>query len=364
MDPKKKIAIVFGGRSTEHEISLLSAQNVIRSLDTSKYEAVLIGIDKSGKWHLNTDSLHLMHADDPSKIALAVDDNPVLLSQNAGEKSLIDVSTGQTLSRVDVIFPVLHGLYGEDGSIQGLARLANIPCVGCSVLGSAIGMDKDIMKRLLRDADVAVADFVTIRPHTRAQYSYEEISKKLGRELFLKPANLGSSVGVSRVDNAEAFEKALDYGFLYDPKVVVEEKIVGREIECAVMGNEEAVCSIPGEVIPRGGFYSYENKYLDEAGAELMIPAKLSPEDTARIQALALHTYQLLECEGMARVDMFMCADGKLIINEINTIPGFTGISMYPKLWEYSGVTNQALISRLIELAIESHEKRNTLKIE
>jgi len=345
MKSKKKIAIVFGGRSTEHEISLLSAQNVIRSLDESKYEAVLIGIDKAGKWHLNEDSVQLMHADDPSKIGLNMDDNPVLLSQNADDKSLIDRATGKPLSKIDVIFPVLHGLYGEDGSIQGLARLANIPCVGCSVLSSAIGMDKDIMKRLLRDAGVAVADFVTIRPHTRDNYNYKEISEKLGTELFLKPANLGSSVGVSRIENAEEFSKALDYGFRYDPKVVVEEKITGREIECAVLGNENPICSIPGEVIPKGGFYSYENKYLDESGAELMIPAELSAEDTLRIQELALRTYKLLECEGMTRVDMFMCPDGKLVINEVNTIPGFTGISMYPKLWEYSGISNVALVS-------------------
>jgi len=364
MNPKKKIAIVFGGRSTEHEISLLSARNVIRSLDSSKYEAVLIGIDRSGKWHLSADSLALFHTDDARKIELQIEEKPVLLSQNANERSLIDVRTGETLSKIDVIFPVLHGLYGEDGSIQGLARLANLPCVGCGVLGSAIGMDKDIMKRLLRDAGVAVADFVTIRPHTRAQFSYEEISKTLGAELFLKPANLGSSVGVSRVKNAEEFEKALDYGFLYDPKVVVEEKITGREIECAVLGNEYPRCSIPGEVIPKDGFYSYENKYLDESGAELLIPAKLSKEETDRIQALAIETYQLLECEGLTRVDMFMQADGKLIINEVNTIPGFTGISMYPKLWEYSGLSNTDLVSQLIELAIESHKKRNALKIE
>ncbi len=364
MNPKKKIAIVFGGRSTEHEISLLSAQNVIKSLDPSKYEAVLVGIDKAGKWHLNKDSLNLFHGDDASQVELHMEGAPVLLSQNAGDQSLVDAGSGKVLSTVDVIFPVLHGLYGEDGSIQGLARLANIPCVGCSVLGSAIGMDKDIMKRLLRDADVGIADFVTIRPHTRNLFSYAEISEKLGKELFLKPANLGSSVGVSRVDNAEGFEKALDYGFLYDPKVVVEEKITGREIECAVLGNEAPICSIPGEVIPRGGFYSYENKYLDEAGAELKIPAELTEEEVARIQDLAIRTYQLLECEGLTRVDLFMQADGGLIINEVNTIPGFTGISMYPKLWEYSGISNIDLVSRLIELAEESHEKRNALKIE
>jgi len=364
MDPRKKIAIVFGGRSTEHEISLLSAQNVIKSLDSSKYEAVLIGIDKSGEWHLSFDALSLFSSDDASKITLHIDDTPVLLSQNANERILVSGKTGETLSKIDVIFPVLHGLYGEDGSIQGLARLANIPCVGCSVLGSAIGMDKDIMKRLLRDADVAVADFVTIRPHTRDQFSYSAIEKNLGKELFLKPANLGSSVGVSRVDNAVDFEKALDYGFLYDPKVIVEEKITGREIECAVLGNEIPECSIPGEVIPKGGFYSYENKYLDESGAELLIPAQLTDEDQARIQALAIRTHQLLECEGLTRVDMFMQSDGKLIINEVNTIPGFTGISMYPKLWEYSGLSNVALVSKLIELAIASHEKRNALKID
>lgn len=361
---KKKIAVIFGGRSTEHEISLLSAQNVIKSLDTSRFEPILIGIDKSGKWHYNEDSLNLMHADDPSKIMMNTGQVEILLSQNSEEKALINRQTGTVLSHIDVIFPVLHGLYGEDGSVQGFAKLASIPCVGCNILGSAIGMDKDIMKRLLRDAGIRNAQFVTIRRHVRNKYDYATIADRLGKELFLKPANLGSSVGVSRVSNATEFEEGLNLAFQYDPKVIVEEKIVGREIECAVLGNENPICSVPGEVIPKDGFYSYENKYLDETGAELVIPAELSDAERESIQSFAIQTYKVMECEGMSRVDMFMQSDGTLVINEINTIPGFTGISMYPKLWAISGISNVELVSRLIDLAIDAHKKRNNLKIE
>ena len=360
MENKIKVAIVFGGRSTEHEISLLSAQNVFKALDKEKYEAVLIGIDKNGQWHYNEKSMSLLNAEDAETISLSENNHPILLSQNTDQCSLISLSTKEVITKIDVIFPVLHGTYGEDGSIQGFAKIANIPCVGCGILGSAIGMDKDIMKRILRDSGIPVAKWVTIKnDHTQANYNL--IEAELGNQLFIKPANLGSSVGVSFTTNESEFFEALKKGLQYDSKVIVEEKIVGREIECAVLGNEYPKASIAGEVVPKNNFYSYESKYLDESGAELHIPADLTALQLKAVQELSLETYSLLECAGMTRVDMFLKDDDSLLINEINTIPGFTNISMYPKLWENSGVPQQELISSLIELAIDAQVKQNKL---
>lgn len=358
---KKRVAILFGGRSTEHQISLLSAKNVIGALDLEKFEPVLIGIDKKGRWHLNEGALKLMHADDPNKISMAEEANVVLLSQNTNDHSLVKAGNWADAGKIDVIFPVLHGTYGEDGSVQGFAKLANLPCVGCGILGSAIGMDKDVTKRLLRDAGIPVADFVTLRKHYNDHLSYAEVSEKLGPELFIKPANLGSSVGVSFVNDEASYNKAIEHAFRFDPKVVVEEKLKGREVECAVLGNMYPEASAVGEVIPRSSFYTFENKYIDEGGAVLDIPAKLNADEISRIQSLAIETYRLLECEGMTRVDMFLTPEGNLYINEVNTIPGFTQISMYPKLWEISGLPYTELITKLIELAIESNDNRNAL---
>jgi D-alanine-D-alanine ligase len=359
---KIKVAIVFGGRSTEHAISLLSAQNVLGSLDKDIYEPVLIGIDKKGQWHYNEKSMSLLNAQDANSISMTEMDNPVLLSQNTNQRTLTSVNTKETISRIDVIFPVLHGTYGEDGSIQGLAKLANIPVVGCGILGSAIGMDKDIMKRILRDDNIGVAKWVTIK-HTSEGVIYQDIVDTLGTELFIKPANLGSSVGISLSNDEESFFKGLEVALQFDSKVIIEEKIIGREIECAVLGNEFPKASIPGEIIPKDGFYSFESKYLDESGAKLQIPADLTENQIQRVQSLALETFKILECSGMSRIDMFLKEDDSLIINEINTIPGFTNISMYPKLWEYSGLPQKELISKLIDLAIEAHNKQNKLKL-
>lgn len=362
MKDKIKVAILFGGRSTEHSISLLSAQNVLRSLDKEKYEPVLIGIDKKGHWHYNENAMSLSNASDANTIALADVNNAILLSQNTNDHTISLVETNKIISKIDVIFPVLHGTYGEDGSIQGLAKLANIPIVGSGILGSAIGMDKDIMKRILRDSSIGVAKWITVK-HSAVGLNYKNITSQLGHELFIKPANLGSSVGITFSKDEKSFFDGLKNALTYDPKVIIEEKIIGREIECAVLGNENPKASIPGEIIPIDGFYSYESKYLNESGAKLQIPAKLTSQEIEKIQHLAIETYKVLECLGMSRVDMFLQKDGKLIINEINTIPGFTNISMYPKLWEHSGLPQQALISTLIELAIEAHIKQNNLKL-
>lgn len=362
MTQKLKVAILFGGRSTEHEISLLSAQNVLRSLDRERFDPVLIGIDKKGRWHYNKDSMDLLNSQDASKISMNAIDSPVLLSQNADEKRIISLENNEEICSIDVIFPVLHGTYGEDGSVQGFAKLANIACVGCDILGSAVGMDKDIMKRILRDSDIKVAKWLTQRA-SDPRITYAEASEKLGAELFVKPANLGSSVGVSFADNEKDFDEALESALSYDPKVIIEEKLSGREIECAVLGNQHPKASIAGEVIPKNDFYSFESKYLDENGATLKIPAELDADQLNAIQKISLETYKVLECKGMARVDVFLIANGDIYINEINTIPGFTNISMYPKLWEISGIPQKELVSKLIDFALEAHEQQNKLRL-
>ncbi len=360
---KIKVAILFGGRSAEHEVSLQSANNVIESLDRGKYEPVLIGIDKTGQWFLNELSMKVSNAHDPALIKLNASGRQVVLTPNGINSSLISITDGRVLDKIDVIFPVLHGPFGEDGSIQGLAKLADIPCVGAGILGSAVGMDKDVMKRLLREAGIPVARFVTLYAGSRKKVSYDALAAQLGHTMFVKPANLGSSVGISKVRNETEFVKALELAFEYDLKVIVEEEIKAREIECAVLGNDEPEASVPGEIIPHADFYSYHAKYIDEDGAGLSIPAQLPEYLCKQIQDLALRTFRILDCLGMARIDMFLTQDEKIYVNEINTIPGFTKISMYPKLWEYSGISYSVLIDRLIELAIDDHTRRTKLKV-
>ncbi|MFW5689859.1 MAG: D-alanine--D-alanine ligase [Spirochaetota bacterium] len=359
---KIRVAVVFGGRSAEHEISLLSAQNVVASLDPTKYEPVLIGIDRAGRWFLNEGSMHLLDAQDAGRIRLAENAREVGLVSTGPSSHLVERG-GSILGEIDVLFPVLHGPYGEDGTIQGLAKLADIPCVGAGVLGSAVGMDKDVMKRLLRDAGIDVAPFLIARSHRPDEPSFDEASAALGTPIYIKPANQGSSVGISRVRTAHEYRRALATAFTYDRKVVVEQEMKGREIECSVLGNEDPVASIPGEIVPADGFYSYAAKYLDENGAQLLIPADLDEAQTRTVQETAIRTYEALCCEGMARVDGFLTADDRFVVNEINTIPGFTRISMYPKLFEASGIGPAELTDRLIQLAIDRHEHEQRLKL-
>ena len=359
---KIRVAVVFGGRSAEHEVSLLSARNIVSALDKDKYDPVLIGIDRKGQWFLNEGSLHLLNAEDAGRIMLqgADDHLPEVTIGNNGELLRMD---GVGSGSIDVLFPVLHGPFGEDGTIQGLAKLADLPCVGAGVLGSAVGMDKDVMKRLLRDAGIPIAPFVTIHAHDQVGVDYESLRNELGSTLYVKPANLGSSVGISRVRNADEFARGLAAAFRYDTKVIVESGVTAREIECAVLGNEEPIASIPGEVVPKDGFYSYEAKYLDEEGARLLIPADLTAAERELVQSLSLRTFKVLCCEGMARVDGFLCGDGTYLINEINTIPGFTRISQYPKLFEASGIPLGELVDRLIQLALARHRRLSGLSV-
>jgi D-alanine-D-alanine ligase len=362
MARKIRVGILFGGRSAEHEVSLQSAKNIIDAIDTNKYEVVLIGIDKKGQWHLNEESRFLLPATEPGLPTLEETGENLALVPGRQIESVVALSGEQTPGSLDVIFPVLHGPLGEDGTVQGLLKLANIAFVGAGVLGSAIGMDKDVMKRLLRDARIPIARFLVVNRYSSKEIGFDDAREQLGLPLFIKPANLGSSVGIHKVKDREEFERAVRDALNYDNKILIEECIRGREIECSVLGNENPVASVPGEILPRHEFYSYEAKYLDENGAALEIPAKLLSPISECIRQLAIKTFSVLCCEGMARVDFFLRNDEEIIVNEINTIPGFTRISMYPKLWEATGISYGELIDKLIELAIERFEREKGLK--
>lgn len=356
---KLKIGVLFGGKSAEHEVSLQSARNVINSLDKNKYEVIPIGITKEGKWLLSDTSNYLLNSNNPKLIKLNNSNKEVALYAQ-GQGALTSINNNSEMKgKIDVIFPVMHGPFGEDGSMQGLLKLAGVPFVGPSVLGSAVGMDKEITKRILRDAGIPIGKFVTLRNGDKVNFS--KIKKELDLPLFIKPANMGSSVGVSKVNNEKEFKKAISEAFKYDTKIIIEENISGREIECALLGNDMPMASIPGEIIANQEFYSYDAKYIDE-GSVAVIPAKLDKKTTKKIQELAIKTFQVLNCEGMSRVDFFLKKNGNILVNEINTIPGFTNISMYPKLWEASGVPVPKLLDRLIELAIERFEREQKLK--
>jgi D-alanine-D-alanine ligase len=369
MAKKINVGILFGGKSAEHEVSLQSAKNVYDAIDRDKYNPILIGIDKTGRWLLNEGSRFLLNADDPKNIRLNQSGDAVVIAPQSGG-SISNLTTQKGSGAVDVVFPILHGPFGEDGTVQGFLKLADIPCVGAGVLGSAAGMDKEVMTRLLRDAGIPSGKFIALQSHEKPP-SFADAVRQLGEPIFIKPANMGSSVGVYKVRNDAEYRAAVEAAFQYDTKIILEEFIPGRELECAILGNEEPAASVPGEIISTHEFYSYDAKYLDEHGAVLEIPAKI-PDDVAKqIQALAIKTFQTLSCEGLSRVDFFLketggdansIAGSRIIVNEINTMPGFTKISMYPKLWEASGISYTELISRLIELAIKRFEKEKMLK--
>ncbi|MBN1413247.1 MAG: D-alanine--D-alanine ligase [Spirochaetales bacterium] len=362
MDKKLKVGVLFGGRSAEHEISLLSAKSIVSALDKDKYDPVLIAIDREGFWHLAEQDLFETEKDTYHIDVKNIDEILALIPGKTREQFRLLAQPEKTV-HCDVVFPVLHGTYGEDGTMQGLLKIMNLPYVGPDVTGSASGMDKEVMKRLLKENDIPVADFLAYRAHEASSISYDEVKNKLGLPLFIKPANLGSSIGISKVRNEVEFDKGIREAFRYDSKLIIEEFIVGREIECAVLGNEQPQASLPGRVIPNADFYSYEAKYLDEKGAAFEIPAKLDENLVKTIQDTAVKTFKALCCEGMGRVDLFIREENTVIVNEINTIPGFTKISMYPKLWEISGLPYGKLVSRLIELAMERHERDSRLSV-
>jgi D-alanine-D-alanine ligase len=353
-----RVGVIFGGRSGEHEVSLASAASVIRALDPEKYEAVPIGIGKDGRWFIGTPAQKML----PDVLRQG---HRVMLSADPSVGALLPMEERAAGSqRVDVIFPVLHGTFGEDGTVQGLLDLAGLPYVGSGVIGSAVGMDKDMAKRLFLQAGLPTGDFLAI---LRSQWEkgreriIKAVAKKFRFPVFVKPATLGSSVGMTKVHKREELEAALDLAAEFASKILVERNIRGREIEVSVLGNDEPEASIPGEIIPHREFYDYTAKYLEE-GTRLEIPAKLSKMQVRRFQEYAVRAFRCLECRGMARVDFFLeKPSGRIYLNEINTIPGFTSISMYPKLWEASGIPYRDLIDRLIQLALaENREKQRT----
>src|SRR6266536_1873640 len=320
--PKKiRVGILFGGRSAEHEVSLQSAKNIVDAIDKNKYEVVLIGIDKKGGWHLNEGSRFFLPATKSQLSELPEGGENVALVPGKQEDQLVPLSGQQRPGSLDVIFPVLHGPFGEDGTVQGLLKLANIPFVGAGVLGSAVGMDKDVMKRLLRDAGIPIGRFLVFERSGASKINFADVKRALGLPFFVKPANLGSSVGISKVNANKQFGAAIRQAFRYDNKILIEESMRGREIECSVLGNENPIASLPGEIITPHDFYSYDAKYLDEKGAQLVIPAALPKKIVKAVRGLALRTFKTLACEGMARVDFFLRDNREIFVNEINTIP-------------------------------------------
>ena len=297
MARKIRVGILFGGRSAEHEVSLQSAKNIIDAMDTNKYEVVLIGIDKKGQWHLNEESRFLLPTTQSELPELPESGENLALVPGKHDEQLVALSGQQRLGSLDVIFPVLHGPLGEDGTVQGLLKLANIAFVGAGVLGSAVGMDKDVMKRLLRDAGIPIARFIVASRYSSKEIGFDYARGQLDLPLFIKPANLGSSVGIQKVKDGEEFERAVGDAFNYDNKILIEECIDGREMECSVLGNDNPTASVPGEILPRHEFYSSEAKYLDENGAVLEIPARLPSETSERIRQLAIKTFSVLCCE-------------------------------------------------------------------
>ncbi len=351
------MGVLFGGRSGEHEVSLTSAASVMHALDPEKYEVVPIGISREGRWYMGPTARR------PLKEVFEKGQAVILSPDPSGPRFCVCNSrlNFKGPRGVDVIFPVLHGTFGEDGTIQGLLELAGIPYVGSGVLGSAAGMDKDVMKRLFRDAGLPVVQWVTVLRsewNERQQYVRRLIETKLSYPLFVKPANLGSSVGISKVHNRRELAPALDLAARYDRKIVVEKGLDAREIECAVLGNDRPEASVAGEIVPVNEFYDYEAKYLKE-GSKLIIPAKLSRAEARCVKDFALRAFAAVDCAGMARIDFLLARQSnELFVNEVNTIPGFTPISMYPKLWEASGLPYPALLDRLIQLAFERHREK------
>ncbi|MGH7986275.1 MAG: D-alanine--D-alanine ligase family protein, partial [Candidatus Binataceae bacterium] len=371
---KIRIAVLFGGRSGEHEVSLRSALTVISAMDPQRYEIVPIGIAHDGRWLLQSDAVTLLEAATPTLQPLGRGGIAVSLAPHPDGGALMPAvnqapeDSSAALARpLDVVFPILHGTYGEDGTVQGLLELTGIPYVGAGVLGSALGMDKDAQKRILRDGGLPVVNYFALSAAGHADHPRRALTLagELGYPVFVKPNALGSSIGISKVKRRTELTAALANAFQYDRKVLIEAACQGREFECSVLGNERPECSVPGEVIVRGGheFYSYDSKYVDPEGSETRVPAELPRAVSKRLRDLSAAAFKLLSLRGMARVDFLARADlSEIFINEVNTIPGFTSISMYPKLWEASGLPLPRLIDRLVDLALEHHRAQARLR--
>jgi D-alanine-D-alanine ligase len=335
-----RVAVLTGGRSSEHEIALASARSVLESLDPGRYETVTVEIGRDGRWQLPRGSR-----------------GELARNGGVGATELVPVATGgvpETLREVDVVFPVLHGPFGEDGTVQGLLELADVPYVGAGVTASSLCMDKDLMKAVLRDRGIPVTRNVVIRPGERAESPF-------GYPVFVKPARLGSSVGITKARSPDELAAGVELAFRHDEKVLIEEFVTGVEVECGVLGNKQPIASLPGEIVANADWYDFSAKY-DEGGMDLIVPPRISEAQIRRVQDVSVDAFVATECEGMARVDCFVRDDGEVLVNELNTIPGFTATSVYAKLFEASGVPYSDLLDRLIELALERHERRSTLR--
>ncbi len=361
-----KVGVLYGGRSGEHDVSRCSAASVIKYLDKSKYEVTAIGIDHDGRWYVQDSPEIIEDKDFGDVLKLNKSGNWFVNHYERGGKLYLFESQSSKEISVDVVFPVVHGTFCEDGTLQGLLELAMVPYVGADVVGSAIGMDKDVAKRLLRDAGIPVVEWITILKYQwdlSKDILTNEIENKIGFPCFIKPCNAGSSVGISKVKSREYLESAIDEALVWDNKILVEKAIDAREIEFSVIGNDKPEASIPGEIRPRHEFYSYEAKYIDSNGAELLIPADIDRNLTEVMRKAAVEGYSALCCSGMARVDFFLeKSSNKFYLNEINTLPGFTNISMYPKLWAQTGTDYSSLLKKLISLAVERRVNKNRLK--
>ena len=353
-----KVGVLFGGRSGEHEVSLASAASVIRGLDPDKYEAVPIGISKEGHWLIGSGAQKML----PDVLRSG---QRVTMTADPTDAALMPLDRTGGGHRLDVVFPVMHGTFGEDGTIQGLLDLAGLPFVGAGVLGSAIGMDKDVAKRLLQVARIPVVPWITVHRHEwehNPRQIRQAIEDKFKYPVFVKPATLGSSVGMTKVHSSDELAPALMLAAEFAMKILVERAVLAREIEVSVLGNHDPQASVPGEIVPHREFYDYAAKYLED-GTQLLIPAALKPAQTKQIQKYAVAAFRALELSGMARVDFFVeKKGGKIFLNEVNTIPGFTSISMYPKMWEASGIPFRELIDKLIQLALEQHAEKARTK--
>lgn len=367
---KIKLALICGGKSVEHEVSLISARNVIEALDFAKYEVLLLAVAKDGSFRYYKDYHNFLdNPDNPDQVALKDSGfSPLawLANDKHGQIVLLD-EPGKFL-QIEVVFPIMHGSFAEDGKMQGFLEMLNLPYVGPDVLASSISMDKEVSKKLTDQSGIKIAKYLTYRQAEAAQIDFAFVQAELGLPVFVKPANSGSSVGINRAQDEQSFRQAIEQAFQVDQKILIEEAIAGREIECSVLGNAgDLQAGEVGEIIPssKHGFYSYDAKYIDADGAALLIPAPLEPAKKKQVQELAKQIFTVLGCEGMARVDFFLTEKGEVFFNEINTIPGFTKISMYPKLMmAETGMSYAALIDRLIELAIARHSRNSLILFE
>lgn len=356
---KLTVAIIFGGKSAEHEVSLQSALSIINAIDREKYTLLLIGVNRDGRFYLYEDKESTFdNLEDPENIKLKKSTHEIAFIPGEGNHALYNLKKNEYIESIDVVFPIIHGSMGEDGTLQGLLELINVPYVGGNVLSSALCMDKAFTKQILERNNISTSKYLI---YTKTDgIDYRVVKDELGLPIFIKPANLGSSIGITKAVDENSFREGIELAFKYDQKILLEEFIDGREIECSLLGFEDKHVSIPGEIEPTDGFYSYESKYINENGATLSIPAQLDVKEVERIKSLALKTYEILEVNSFCRIDFFLTPD-QIYVNEINTIPGFTKISMYPKLFSYQGVKYSELISQLIDIAIARYDKKSEL---